>query len=270
MTAKRQTSKTKSDKTADLTKRDLDHYRQVLKKVTARMQEDAREITELARESSGGQGMGELSNVPMHLGDRGTEEYLQDLNVTLLENEEYLVNESLAALQRLDAGNFGRCEHCGNAIPRERLDAIPYVRYCTGCAERGDQGPSINLNVGRPQTPADTLAPEGDMNEDRHRRKRPPVDDRDPVTPRAPRQEPGNVDAEGTPGGGTALGGLAGGVEGHGDPDVGNLHVAMSGNLDEEEGRDDDDRAPQSGRSGGAVGGTPAGKRARGGRAPKG
>ena len=39
------------------------------------------------------------------------------------------------ALDRLDQGTFGTCERCGEAIPVERLEAIPYARRCVNCPE---------------------------------------------------------------------------------------------------------------------------------------
>ncbi|HET6323897.1 MAG TPA: TraR/DksA C4-type zinc finger protein [Planctomycetaceae bacterium] len=118
-----------------MNKRTLEGYRRRLKQLADRMQSDASAVIEEARGPSGDQGGGELSNAPTHLGDMGTEEFLQDVNATLLENEEYLVNEAHEALRRIDAGLFGRCEECGQEIPRERLDALPYARFCTACAE---------------------------------------------------------------------------------------------------------------------------------------
>lgn len=40
------------------------------------------------------------------------------------------------ALQRLDAGTYGRCESCQPPIPVERLEAIPSARFCVACPER--------------------------------------------------------------------------------------------------------------------------------------
>lgn len=37
-----------------------------------------------------------------------------------------------AALARLDAGTYGRCEGCGEPIPDERLAAVPATRFCLG------------------------------------------------------------------------------------------------------------------------------------------
>jgi hypothetical protein len=114
----------------------------------------------------------------------------------------------------------------------------------------------VSLNEGRPRTPEDTLAPEGEMEEDRVARV-------DPLEFPPPRVHRGDVHAAGTAGGGTAVGGLAGGNEGGGDPIVAELDEATaSGNFDVEDDRADD-RTPLSGRAGGAVGGTPARKRAK-------
>jgi DnaK suppressor protein len=41
-----------------------------------------------------------------------------------------LVDEALA---RLDAGTFGRCVRCGNPIPRDRLEALPWAARCIDC-----------------------------------------------------------------------------------------------------------------------------------------
>src|SRR5947209_6237877 len=77
-------------------------------------------------------------------------------------------------------------------------------------------------------------------------------------------QETGDRHAAGTPGGGTALGGLAGTNVGDGDPADVDLEDALGSGLSDSAG-EDEGGPPWSGRSGGAVGGTPAEKRARGG-----
>lgn len=40
------------------------------------------------------------------------------------------------ALERLEAGTYGWCESCGNAVPIERLEAIPSARACVACSVR--------------------------------------------------------------------------------------------------------------------------------------
>ena len=38
-----------------------------------------------------------------------------------------------AALERLDAGTFGTCLRCGDAIAPARLEALPWAAYCITC-----------------------------------------------------------------------------------------------------------------------------------------
>ncbi len=37
------------------------------------------------------------------------------------------------ALARIEAGSYGRCVRCGQAIPDERLDALPWAARCIDC-----------------------------------------------------------------------------------------------------------------------------------------
>ena len=41
-----------------------------------------------------------------------------------------------AALGRIAAGTYGRCVHCGTAIPEERLEFRPFATGCVTCAQR--------------------------------------------------------------------------------------------------------------------------------------
>ena len=92
----------------------------------------------------------------MYLGDLGSEVYNQELNATLLENEESLSQEIQDALERIKSNTFGVCEECGKKIPVDRMDAVPYARYCMACEEK-NENPSANLNTGRIQGWGSTL-----------------------------------------------------------------------------------------------------------------
>jgi DnaK suppressor protein len=41
-----------------------------------------------------------------------------------------------AALERIDSGDFGLCEHCGEAIASGRLEFDPAASLCIDCADR--------------------------------------------------------------------------------------------------------------------------------------
>lgn len=44
------------------------------------------------------------------------------------------------ALAKMDAGTYGTCERCGNAISRERLEALPWAVLCIECKQKGVAG----------------------------------------------------------------------------------------------------------------------------------
>ena len=44
-----------------------------------------------------------------------------------------VVDQIMAALDRLAAGSYGRCIRCGGAILAARLEALPYADTCIDC-----------------------------------------------------------------------------------------------------------------------------------------
>jgi DnaK suppressor protein len=116
-----------------------------LVELTRRVRNDAAGIEEQARGASNGTANGDTS-LPL---ETGTEEFLQDLNAELLENERYIVSEARAAIERIDHESFGYCEICERPIAKERLDAIPYTRFCIRCADQHNSTPRMDVDEGR-------------------------------------------------------------------------------------------------------------------------
>jgi len=48
------------------------------------------------------------------------------------------------ALDKINSGTYGYCENCGVRIDKERLEEVPYVRYCIDCQERIELGEMIS------------------------------------------------------------------------------------------------------------------------------
>lgn len=49
--------------------------------------------------------------------------------------------EVLKALQRIESDQYFYCENCGERIPVQRLQAMPYTSLCVGCAENSEKHP---------------------------------------------------------------------------------------------------------------------------------
>lgn len=61
-------------------------------------------------------------------------EYEKELSIE--QNLIDLKSKVEVALARIEAGSYGICERCGEAIPFARLDALPYTTLCVDCARR--------------------------------------------------------------------------------------------------------------------------------------
>ncbi len=44
------------------------------------------------------------------------------------------ISQIKTALRQIDAGKYGVCTSCGNAIKKERLEALPYATKCVKCS----------------------------------------------------------------------------------------------------------------------------------------
>jgi len=123
-----------------MTKADLKSYQQLLLDMRARLNSDVSHLTDEALHQTGQQAGGNLSSMPIHMADLGTDANEQENTLNLLQNEEQVLAAIAAALERIDQGTYGRCEECDAEIPEARLRALPYARYCVECARKMEQG----------------------------------------------------------------------------------------------------------------------------------
>lgn len=84
----------------------------------------------------GSEAAGDLSTLPQHLADLGTDNFEQDISLGLMESESDEMQEIEEALERIKDRTFGLCENCRKKVPKERLKAIPYTRLCVGCKKK--------------------------------------------------------------------------------------------------------------------------------------
>jgi RNA polymerase-binding protein DksA len=83
---------------------------------------------------------GDLSSMPIHMADLGTDNYEQEFALGLLDGERKILREISDALQRIEEGTYGICEGTGKPIPKARLQANPWARYCVEYARQVELG----------------------------------------------------------------------------------------------------------------------------------
>jgi RNA polymerase-binding transcription factor DksA len=119
-----------------MTNVETNHYRRRLLALKKRLGSELSDLEEEALRPVGGESSGGLSDVPIHPSDLGNDNYEEEVALDLLENEAQTLSEINAALARIDQGTFGRCGNCHQEISTERLEALPYTRYCIRCARK--------------------------------------------------------------------------------------------------------------------------------------
>jgi DnaK suppressor protein len=82
----------------------------------------------------------DLSNMPIHMADAGTDNYETENILGLMDSERRLLLEIEDALDRIENGTYGICEGGGEPILAERLEVIPWARYCVACASLSEKG----------------------------------------------------------------------------------------------------------------------------------
>lgn len=108
-----------------LTTKELNEYKAILLEARSELIDRVTGLEEDALRSSGGN----LSNMPIHMADIGTDTFDQDLAIGMAETERELLREIDEALDRVVAKTYGVCQLTGKPIPKTRLDAKPWAKY---------------------------------------------------------------------------------------------------------------------------------------------
>ena len=99
---------------------------------------------------------GELSSMPVHMADIGTDNYEQEFTLGLLDSERKMLREVDHALEKISDGSYGICEGTGKQIGRARLNAKPYARYSVEFRTLLEKGlveePNQNDNEGKAES----------------------------------------------------------------------------------------------------------------------
>ncbi len=67
--------------------------------------------------------------------DLASSETEQAINLKLRDRERFLIRKIDKALQKIEAGEYGLCESCGDPIGIKRLEARPVTDLCIQCKE---------------------------------------------------------------------------------------------------------------------------------------
>lgn len=123
-----------------LTAADIGRFKQLLLEKRGEILKNVSEIEDEALKKSRMDAAGDLSSMPIHMADLGTDNYEQEFALGLMDGERKLLREIDDALERIEQGTYGICEGTGKQIPKARLEAQPWARYCVEYARTMEQG----------------------------------------------------------------------------------------------------------------------------------
>lgn len=127
-------------KKSPLGRKDLLEFRRLLLEKRRQLLGDMSGMEAEAFRAKGEDGSGDLSTMPVHMADIGTDNYEQEFTLGLLESERRLLRDIDEALDRIERGIYGVCVGTGQAIAVARLRAKPWAKYCIEYARKLEQG----------------------------------------------------------------------------------------------------------------------------------
>lgn len=144
-TGDKPTKRPRKIKTA-MTTKELRHYRDLLIEKRVELIGDIVGMEEAALR---GKDQSNLSTMPLHMADVGSDTYDQDLMLGLMESERKLLVEIDEALVRIADRTFGVCQSTGKPINKARLEVKPWAKYSIEVAREMERNGGRASNNGR-------------------------------------------------------------------------------------------------------------------------
>ena len=108
----------------------IDFFKELLNKRLRRLISEA--------ENGVGQLVEEKENIPDSI-DLATHESNRDFTLRMRDRDRKLIFKIRSALDRIEAGEYGECEVCGEEISMGRLKARPVTTHCIDCKTEAEQ-----------------------------------------------------------------------------------------------------------------------------------
>lgn len=123
-----------------LNPQEVEHFQHLLIEKMQEIVGDVNSIEDEALKKSRLDATGDLSSMPIHMADIGTDNYEQEFALNLLDSERKILHEIAEALQRIEDDAYGICEVTSRGISKARLEARPWARYCIEYAKLVEKG----------------------------------------------------------------------------------------------------------------------------------
>jgi DnaK suppressor protein len=123
-----------------LTAKQLQTFKEILLAKRRELLGDVHNLAQDALGRSRQDASGDLSNMPIHMADLGSDNWEQEFTLGLVANEQQLVRDIDDSLQRIEEGTYGICLATHKPITLARLRAKPWAKHCIEYARKRELG----------------------------------------------------------------------------------------------------------------------------------
>jgi len=116
-----------------MNRKELQHFKSLLLRKRKELMDQMELIKEKEMTSTLKEATGDHSAYAFHMADQGTDSMEREKNFFYAQRDGRLLYHVDMALERIEKGNFGKCDSCGENISFERLEAVPHARMCIHC-----------------------------------------------------------------------------------------------------------------------------------------
>jgi RNA polymerase-binding protein DksA len=124
----------------ELSTEELKYFKAILLRKRRDILGDVVEMHDEALKRSRMDASGDLSAMPIHMADIGSDNYCQEIALGLMDGERKLLKKIDEALERIENGTYGICQGTGKTIKKARLKAKPWARYSVEYATKIENG----------------------------------------------------------------------------------------------------------------------------------
>ena len=117
-------------------KSEAKEFKGMLLGLRSRLRGDVNAMADAALRKPRSEASGDLSSMPIHMADVGTDAFEQEFTLSLMEHDGGALEQIEAALVRIEDGLYGVCVECEGKIPKTRLEVLPHTPYCVKCADK--------------------------------------------------------------------------------------------------------------------------------------
>jgi DnaK suppressor protein len=117
-------------------KSEAKEFKNLLLTLRSRLRGDVTGMADAALRKTRAESSGDLSSMPIHMADLGTDAFEQEFTLSMMEHEGNALEQIEGALERIEDGVYGVCVECESKIPKTRLQVLPYTPHCVKCAEK--------------------------------------------------------------------------------------------------------------------------------------